>query len=92
MARSDIGPPPQEKARRRRLGTLGLAVALVGLVVAAGAVSVYMWRELGGTVISTHGTIALILGVGFTFLIGGGLIYLVMVSDRRGFDERAGRD
>jgi hypothetical protein len=33
-----------------------------------------MWRELQGTVIGTHGLIALTLGVVVTLLVGGGLV------------------
>lgn len=88
MAEAEAGTP-----RRRRPGTKTLAAiaVLVGMLAAAGAISVYMWRELEGTVMGTHGVIALMLGVVVTLLVGGGLVYLTMISDRRGFDERAGK-
>jgi hypothetical protein len=72
--------------------TAAVIATLLALLAAAGAVSLYMWRELEGTVIGTHGLIALTLGVVVTLLVGGGLVYLTLVSDRRGFDERAGKD
>jgi hypothetical protein len=36
-----------------------------------------------------HGWIALILGVIFSLAVGGGLMALVFVSSRRGYDEKA---
>ena len=87
MAGSDVQPP-----RQGRLRTAAVIAFLAAMLAAAAAVSVYLWRELEGTVIGTHGMIAMALGVAFTLLIGGGLVYLVIVSDRRGFDERAGKD
>ena len=80
------------RQRRRGIRTAAVVATLLGLLAAAAAVSVYMWRELQGTVIGTHGLIALTLGVVVTLLVGGGLVYLTLISDRRGFDERAGKD
>ncbi|MBL8687817.1 MAG: hypothetical protein JNL04_01885 [Rhodospirillaceae bacterium] len=39
--------------------------------------------------IGVHGWIALILGVIFSLGVGGGLMALVFVSSRRGYDEKA---
>lgn len=88
MAETEARSP----AGSRPLRTAAVVAFLLALLAAAAAVSVYLWRELQGTVIGTHGVIAMTLGVAFTLLIGGGLVYLVIVSDRRGFDEGAGKD
>ena len=37
--------------------------------------------------IGTHGWIALGLGVFFSFVVGGGLMALVFISSRRGYDD-----
>ena len=47
---------------------------------------------IGDTSIGVHGYIALGLGAVATLVIGGGLMWLVFYSARRGYDERAGRD
>lgn len=39
--------------------------------------------------IGIHGWIALILGVIFSLAVGGGLMALVFVSSRRGYDDKA---
>ena len=80
------------RQRRRGMRTFAVIAVLAGLLAGAGAVSVYMWRELQGTVIGTHGLIALTLGVVVTLGLGGVLVYLTLISDRRGYDERAGKD
>jgi hypothetical protein len=64
-------------------------VFLVGLLVATAGVTVWAWREIGEVEIGPHGLIALGLGAGFTFLVGAGLMALMFVSSRRGYDERA---
>ena len=42
--------------------------------------------------IGLHGWIALGLGVAVTTLLGVGLMWLVYYSNRRGYDDEAGRD
>ena len=39
--------------------------------------------------IGVHGWVALILGVIVSLAVGGGLMALVFVSSRRGYDEKA---
>ena len=55
-----------------------------------------LWTSLEGSAISTHGMIALILGVLVTFALGAGLMFLVFYSSRRGYDDiddpTSGRD
>jgi hypothetical protein len=39
--------------------------------------------------IGVHGWIALILGAIFSLAVGGGLMALVFISSRRGYDDKA---
>ena len=50
------------------------------------------WNQLADVEMSIHGYIALALGVLATLGLGMGLMWLVYYSDRRGFDDEAGRD
>ena len=64
---------------------IAIAVAIVVIVVMAS-----VWTGLGDTGISEGGWIALVLGVVFTLALGIGLMALVFISNRRGFDEPDG--
>ena len=64
-------------------------VFLVGLLAATAGVTLWAWREIGEVDIGRHGLIALGLGAGLTFLVGAGLMALMFLSSRRGYDERA---
>ena len=59
------------------LAMLGLAIVGVH----------HVWTELDGVTISTHGLIALGLGVFLTFALGAGLMFLVFYSNRHGYDD-----
>jgi len=69
-----------------------LAVVLGALLLAAAAVSLWVWDQLGDTEMGAQGYVALVLGVVATLVIGGGLMGLVFYSSRHGYDERAGQD
>lgn len=60
------------------------------LIAASAILAWHMWREVEGAVISTHGLMALVLGVSATLLLAITLIGLVLFSSRRGFDDEAG--
>jgi hypothetical protein len=64
-------------------------VFLVGLLAATTGVAFWAWSEIGEVEIGWHGLIALGLGAVFTFLLGAGLMALMFLSSRRGYDERA---
>jgi hypothetical protein len=64
-------------------------VFLIGLLAATAGVALWAWSEIGAVAIGRHGWIALGLGAGFTFLLGAGLMALMFLSARRGYDERA---
>ncbi len=65
-----------------------LAVGGVALFVAAvAAIAVVNWRDIGDVGIDLNGWIALALGVLVTLALGIGLMSLVFISNRRGYDE-----
>jgi hypothetical protein len=64
-------------------------LALVGLLAVTTGVAFWVWSEIGEVEIGRHGWIALGLGVAFTFLLGAGLMALMFLSSRRGYDDRA---
>ena len=65
------------------IGILGaIAFAVVVIVLMA-----RFWAGLGDTGMSAAGWIALVLGVAATLALGMGLMALVFISNRRGYDE-----
>ena len=66
---------------------VAVAVAAVAAVVAAVA---GLWSGVGDAEISTGGWIALGLGVLFALALGIGLMALMFISSRRGYDETGG--
>jgi hypothetical protein len=63
-------------------------LALLALSVWFAAAS---WARLGGEPIPPYGYVAIVGGVLFSLLIGGGLMALVFYSSRHGYDEDAHR-
>jgi hypothetical protein len=74
--------------RRMPLGPGGwLAVIALGSILGASIwFAFYGWNLTDGQV-STQGMIALILGVVFSMLLGGGLMALVFWSHKKGYDQ-----
>ncbi len=67
-------------------GLLVLCFLVVGLVtVFAG---LYIWQMLGPISLSIHGWLAIIAGVGGSFLLGGGLMALSFYSAKSGHDDK----
>ena len=65
-----------------------IAVLVAVIVVAAVvAVVVSMWMAIGDAEISAGGWVALVLGVLFALALGFGLMALVFISSRSGYDE-----
>jgi hypothetical protein len=76
--------------KRRILWIVLASVVGAGLTVAV----LRYWLKDEGVEIGAHGYIAAGLGVGFTLLLGCGLMSLVYFSAKRGYDdidERPGR-
>jgi hypothetical protein len=70
-----------------RLSSWAVAVAAVAVVGALAAIAAYNWNEIGAAGISLNGWIALTLGILVTLGVGIGLMALVFISNRRGYDE-----
>lgn len=71
---------------KRRL----LVIFVISVLAAGAAVAVLrFWLGDDGVEISAHGYVAIGLGVGFTVLLGFGLMSLVYFSARRGYDAAA---
>jgi dipeptide/tripeptide permease len=69
-----------------------VAVAIAAAVVlAVGVVIATLWSGIGDSDISSAGWLAMGLGIIVTLGVGIGLMALVFISSRRGYDE-AGRD
>jgi hypothetical protein len=60
------------------------------LLVVAILVARHLWRGVGDTAIGTGGLIILGVGSVVTLALGAALIFLMIVSSRRGYDEADG--
>ena len=66
----------------------GIAAAVVMALV---VVSVGNWERIGDVGIGLNGWIALVLGIVVTMAVGIGLMALIFISSRRGYDEPPGK-
>ena len=70
-----------------------LAVALAAVsIIAVFVVVAELWNAIGDSEISLAGALAMIFGVVVALALGIGLMALVFLSNRRGYDEAAKRD
>ncbi len=66
----------------------GIMIAvLAALLVVTLLAAIYLWWSLGDVDISLHGLIAMTLGALVSLALGGGLMFLVFYSNRRGHDD-----
>ena len=65
---------------------IAIAVAVVVMAFIIGG-AIVNWHEIGETGIDLNGWIALVLGVLVTVGLGVGLMALIFVSNRRGYDD-----
>jgi len=65
---------------------LFLLILSLGSILAAAVIGAAMSFDAGA--ISTHGWIAISLGTFFTIALTAGLMALVFISARRGYDDR----
>jgi len=63
-----------------------LLIILLGMLVAVGYFA-YSAISVSGEPMPTEGYVALALGAGFTVVVGIGLMMLLFLSSRRGYDE-----
>jgi len=70
----------------------------IAVTIAAGAILVVvvviasLWSGLGESEISFAGWLAMALGIILTLALGIGLMALVFISNRRGYDEIGGKN
>ncbi len=69
------------------VGSVILALTLIGLLVASTGVGVYLWTSMGDVEMSGHGWTAMIAGIILSLVVGVGLMALVFISNRRGYDD-----
>lgn len=65
---------------------LAIAVAAVALLIVIAVVAGF-WGGIGDSGMSASGWIAMALGILVTLALGIGLMSLVFISSRRGYDE-----
>jgi len=69
--------------------SIWVAVLLVaGFVAGIVAIVASFWRDIGPSQMSGAGWAAMVLGVVVTLALGVGLMTLVFISSRRGYDDR----
>ena len=98
MPRHDPVPPRRRPARlsdaeRRAIAWARYKQTMKWMALAA-VVTVLLaliWLKSFGEPVPLHMTIATILGVGLSILVGTGLMGLIFLSDRSGMDEDAAR-
>lgn len=76
----------------RSISTAVAAAAAFVAVVAVAVAIALAWNQLGASEISAKGWLAMGLGIVFTLALGIGLMTLVFVSSRRGYDDGGGKD
>lgn len=70
-------------------GRLVLLVALTAILTITGVWTISVLNGISGADMGVHGWIALGLGTFFSLVIGCGLMVLMFISSRRGYDEAA---
>ena len=80
---------PEQEPHRTKLGILGWVVIVALVIFLIGAIwfAVYAWSMFPGTDIGTDGTIAMVLGIVVSTLVGAGLMGLLFWSSRKGYDR-----
>ena len=67
-------------------------VTAAAVVLAVAIVIAFLWTGIGHSEISSAGWFAMGLGVVVTLALGVGLMALVFISSRRGYDDPAQKD
>jgi heme A synthase len=76
---------PEEKMAEKSTWTI-VAVGAAAVIAVAVVIGV-VWAELGDSDMSGAGWGAMVLGIVLTLALGIGLMSLVFISNRRGYDE-----
>jgi hypothetical protein len=82
-------PEAATASKKAAIGFGGWLVVFILLVFLGVSIwfAVDIWYATGEVEISTHGKIAMVLGVVLTFVLGAGLMALLFWSNRKGFDR-----
>jgi cation transporter-like permease len=75
------------KMRGTLVKTALIAVPLLAMLMAAGWFAVRAWLTISGPPVPATGYAAMAIGVGFSLVVGCGLMALVFYSSRHGYDE-----
>jgi hypothetical protein len=76
----------------RLIGTWVALALAAGAVLAVALTIAWLWSDIGESEINLAGALAMIFGVVVSLALGIGLMSLVFISSRRGYDEAARRD
>jgi hypothetical protein len=76
----------------RLIGTWVALALAAGAVLAVALTIAWLWSDIGESEINLAGALAMIFGVVVALALGIGLMSLVFISSRRGYDEAARRD
>jgi hypothetical protein len=68
-----------------------IAIPLLAMLVAAGWFAARAWITINGPAVPAAGYAAMAVGVGFSLLVGCGLMALLFYSNRHGYDDNAYR-
>ena len=70
-----------------RLGLAILLTALFAILITAGWFASRAWTEVSGPPMPVAGYLAMALGIGFSLVVGCGLMALLFYSARHGYDD-----
>jgi hypothetical protein len=79
--------PPDAKSAGSRSALIGVIVAVI-VLLAVGVYAIVALSGIGEVEMSGAGWGAMVLGIILTLGLGFGLMSLVFISNRRGYDER----
>ena len=82
-----MGERPRPGRPRKVARTAAIVAVPLGLLVAAALVARHLWRGVGDTAIGAGGLVILVVGGLVTLALGAVLIFLMVVSGRRGYDD-----
>ena len=89
--RRPAAPPPDREREALAWARYKQMMKWMALAAVVTVLLALIWLKSFGQPLPVHMTIATILGVGLSVLVGTGLMGLIFLSNRSGADEEAGR-